>query len=171
MNDIVSQTIEDNRSRFDAADIRLETKLADGPLLGSFDGVRIGQVVTNLLSNATKFTPAGGVTVVAVSKSGAGSALLTVTDTGSGIEPELLPRVFEPFVQGDATAARSHGGLGIGLALVKRLVELHGGEVSARSAGPCRGPSSRCGCPSTPSRRCGPGPWRTRPGRTRPAAC
>ena len=100
------------------------------------DGVRIAQVLTNLLANAVNFTPRGGKATVTVSSSEIdGAAVLSVTDTGSGIDPELLPRLFEPFMQADRPAARSGGGLGLGLALVKGLVELHGGSVSARSAG------------------------------------
>jgi two-component system CheB/CheR fusion protein len=98
--------------------------------------VRIAQVLTNLLANAVNFTPRGGIATVTVSSLDAeGMALLRVSDTGSGIDPDLLPRLFEPFMQADRPAARSGGGLGLGLALVKGLVELHGGTVSASSAG------------------------------------
>jgi signal transduction histidine kinase/ActR/RegA family two-component response regulator len=98
------------------------------------DVVRIDQVITNLLVNAMKYTPDGGDIAVTVRPQGE-QAVLTVRDSGVGIEPELLPRLFEVFVQGTPTLARSQGGLGVGLALVKRLVQLHGGSVVAESGG------------------------------------
>ncbi|MEO8410874.1 MAG: ATP-binding protein, partial [Propionivibrio sp.] len=93
---------------------------------------RFEQVVSNLVGNAVKYTPAGGRIVVCVSRDG-DDALLQVRDNGVGIEPELLPRVFDLFVQGDRSLDRRSGGLGIGLTLVRRLVELHGGRVSAEN--------------------------------------
>ena len=102
------------------------------------DGVRIEQVVTNLLTNAVKFTGAGGRIRVALCPDGH-DALLTVEDTGIGISSELLPLIFGVFVQGDRTLARTEGGLGIGLPLVRRLVELHGGTIEASSDGAGRG--------------------------------
>jgi CheY-like chemotaxis protein len=104
------------------------------------DRVRLAQVVGNLLPNAVKFTPGGGKATLAVEADRArGQAMLTVRDTGEGIQPGMLPRLFHPFVQADATLDRSKGGLGLGLALVKGLVELHGGTVSAASEGPGKG--------------------------------
>jgi CheY-like chemotaxis protein/anti-sigma regulatory factor (Ser/Thr protein kinase) len=102
------------------------------------DGVRIEQVVTNLLTNAVKFTGARGRIRVALCPDGH-DALLTVEDTGIGISSELLPLIFGVFVQGDRTLARTEGGLGIGLPLVRRLVELHGGTIEASSDGAGRG--------------------------------
>jgi CheY-like chemotaxis protein len=96
------------------------------------------QVVTNLLANAVKYTPAGGEITVSVRRDG-DHAVLAVRDTGVGIRPELLPRVLDLFVQSDRSLERSGGGLGIGLSLVRQLVELHGGTVEAASAGPGRG--------------------------------
>lgn len=98
------------------------------------DRVRIEQIVVNLLTNAIKYTNPGGRVSVSCKASG-GDAWLQVTDTGVGIPAELLPRVFEPFMQARRTLDRSQGGLGIGLTLVKRLAELHGGRVEAVSAG------------------------------------
>jgi CheY-like chemotaxis protein len=95
-------------------------------------------VFFNLLDNALKFTPAGGTIAVAVRRDGEHAAL-SVKDTGRGISAELLPRVFELFVQGEQALDRSLGGLGLGLALVKRLAELHGGSVAAASDGPGKG--------------------------------
>jgi PAS domain S-box-containing protein len=104
----------------------------------SADLTRIEQIVTNLVSNAMKYTPAGGDIVVSVHPEG-GQAVLLVRDTGLGIRPELLPRVFDLFVQGDRSLERTSGGLGIGLTLVRHLVALHGGTVEAASPGPGRG--------------------------------
>ena len=103
------------------------------------DQERLQQIVWNLLSNAVKFTPAGGeVRISAAAKEGA-SVSIRVEDTGKGIAAELLPYVFDRFRQGDTSTTKRHGGLGLGLAIVRHLVELHGGTVSARSAGEGRG--------------------------------
>ena len=102
------------------------------------DLVRMEQIVNNIVGNAMKYTPAGGSIRVRVGAEN-GDAVLRVEDSGYGIAPELLPRVFDLFVQGEQTLDRAQGGLGIGLTLVRRLVELHGGTVSAFSEGPGRG--------------------------------
>jgi signal transduction histidine kinase/ActR/RegA family two-component response regulator len=102
------------------------------------DAVRVEQVVANLLGNALKYTPPGGTVRLAVEPVGA-EAVLTVGDSGVGILPDLLPRVFDLFVQGNQALDRAHGGLGIGLTLVRRLVELHGGSIEASSPGPEQG--------------------------------
>lgn len=102
------------------------------------DAMRMEQVVTNLLTNAVKYTPAGGSVHVRVAVEG-DEAVLEVRDSGVGIPAALLPRVFDLFVQGERTLDRRQGGLGIGLTLVRRLVELHGGRVHAESPGPNQG--------------------------------
>jgi len=102
------------------------------------DPTRLQQCVVNLLANAAKYTDRGGEIKVQVGAAGR-SAIVTVWDTGIGITAELLSRVFDLFVQGDRALDRSQGGLGVGLAVVKRLIEMHQGEVSARSAGAGRG--------------------------------
>lgn len=109
---------------------------SDAVLLG--DPERLRQVVWNLLSNAVKFTGANGHVSLAIAREGAALAL-EVKDTGRGIEPEFLPYVFERFRQADSTTTRRFGGLGLGLAIVRHIVELHGGQVSARSDGPDKG--------------------------------
>lgn len=102
------------------------------------DPVRLGQIAWNLLNNAVKFTGPGGVITITLGTEGAG-AQFVVEDTGQGIAPDFLPCVFEIFRQGDASSSRRQGGLGIGLALVKQLAELHGGLVRAESEGVGRG--------------------------------
>lgn len=102
------------------------------------DPVRVEQIITNVLSNAIKYTRPGGAIHVTLAAQG-GETVLRVTDDGLGIAPELLSQIFEPFVQGERTLDRSQGGLGVGLTLVRRLVELHGGSVEAFSEGPERG--------------------------------
>ncbi|HEU4751603.1 MAG TPA: hybrid sensor histidine kinase/response regulator, partial [Armatimonadota bacterium] len=99
------------------------------------DAARLTQVVTNLLNNAARYTPSGGSISLSAERDGA-AARIRVRDNGIGMTPEVLARAFEPFAQGERALARSEGGLGIGLALVRELTELHGGTVSAQSAGP-----------------------------------
>jgi CheY-like chemotaxis protein len=106
------------------------------------DGVRLAQVVANLLNNSAKYTPEGGRIEVSASAH-EGEAMIEVRDDGEGIDAQLLPRVFDLFVQGQRSLDRSQGGLGLGLTLVKRLVELHDGRAVAESAGPGRGSTFR----------------------------
>jgi signal transduction histidine kinase/ActR/RegA family two-component response regulator len=109
---------------------------ASGPIAG--DPGRLQQVVWNLLSNAIKFTPRGGTVQVRLERTDA-HVEIAVADSGIGIQPDLMPHLFERFHQGDATRTRKYGGLGLGLALVRRLVELHGGTVAATSPGEGQG--------------------------------
>jgi signal transduction histidine kinase len=104
----------------------------------SGDPGRLQQVVWNLLSNAVKFTPAGGRVTLAVRRADA-HVRIVVTDTGIGIAPQFLPRAFERFAQEDASTTRVHGGLGLGLSIVRSLVEMHGGTVTVHSDGRNRG--------------------------------
>jgi signal transduction histidine kinase/ActR/RegA family two-component response regulator len=120
-----------------AKGIRVQTAIdSDGTVLG--DPARLQQVVWNLLSNAVKFTPRGGRLDVRLRRLGE-QAEIVVSDTGRGIPPELLPVIFDRFRQADSSTRRAHGGLGIGLALVRHLVEMHGGSVVASSAGEDQG--------------------------------
>jgi CheY-like chemotaxis protein len=107
-----------------------------GPLIADPD--RLQQVVWNLLSNAIKFTPEGGAVRLGAARAGS-HVEIAVSDTGIGIEPDLRPHVFERFRQGDSSSTRAHGGLGLGLAIVRHIVELHGGTVEAESAGAGQG--------------------------------
>jgi signal transduction histidine kinase/CheY-like chemotaxis protein len=135
---VVQGALDAVRPAADAKAIRIRTKIdvhADS-VVG--DPARLQQVVWNLLMNAIKFTPSGGEIDVALRRD-ASSLAISIADTGQGIAPDMLPHVFERFRQADSSSTRAHGGLGIGLALVKHLVELHGGTVVAQSAGQGRG--------------------------------
>jgi two-component system CheB/CheR fusion protein len=136
LNLLVTRTVEDHRSVFAEREIALEMHPAAEPLFINGDATRLAQLVGNLLQNAAKFTGREGRATVHVGKDEARhQVVVRVCDTGAGIPKEILPHLFEPFMQADHTLARSRGGLGLGLAMVKGLVELHGGEVSAHSEG------------------------------------
>jgi len=122
----------------DAKHIRVEKQLDPGPIEVLGDPSRLQQVVWNLLSNALKFTGSGGLVRVALRRR-SGSAEVVVSDTGQGVAPEFLPQVFDRFRQADASTTRAQRGLGLGLALVRQLIELHGGTVRAESEGEGRG--------------------------------
>ncbi len=123
---------------------RMELHLGESPVVVRGDPVRLEQVIVNLLTNARKYTPPGGAISAALevrpaSGGGDAEALLAVRDTGIGIRKELLPCIFETFTQADTSLARARGGLGLGLALVRSLVRMHGGQVEAHSRGPGTG--------------------------------
>ena len=136
--DVVRAAVASVRHSAEAKDIRLEVALEQrgGPVGG--DANRLQQCFWNLLSNAIKFTPRGGRVRVALARAG-DSVGVSVADSGEGIAPKFLPHVFERFRQADATTTRRHGGLGLGLSIVKSLIELHGGSVRAESAGEGQG--------------------------------
>jgi signal transduction histidine kinase len=121
------------------------------------DGPRLQQVAHNLLSNAIAFTPSGGVVDVRVTTADA-HAILTVHDTGAGIPVHFLPKIFARFGQADSVTKRRHGGLGLGLAIVRHLVERHGGSVSADSGGEGRGTTFTVRLPVRPTRESAPAP-------------
>jgi len=131
---VVESAIDTIRSAADAKSIELETNIECEPCIIGGDAQRLQQVVWNLISNAVKFTPEGGKIAVKL-ENGNSRARLTIKDSGKGIEAEFLPYIFERFRQEDASSTRRHGGLGLGLAIVRHLVELHGGTISAMSAG------------------------------------
>jgi PAS domain S-box-containing protein len=136
--EVVRRTVDDHRPLFAAGQLELRVEVGPVPLCVCADPTRLAQVVGNLLANAAKFTqPGGRVEVVAHEEEG--FAALRVKDDGVGFSPEIGDRLFQPFIQADATLHRTRGGLGLGLALVKGLVELHGGAVWARSEGADRG--------------------------------
>jgi PAS domain S-box-containing protein len=135
---VVRSAVETSRPHIEAAGHQLALALPPDPLMLDGDPVRLTQVVANLLNNAAKYTEAGGQIWLTVRREGDRVAI-SVRDTGRGIPPDMLPRVFELFMQLDRNDAGSQGGLGIGLTLVKNLVEMHGGSVRAHSEGIGRG--------------------------------
>jgi signal transduction histidine kinase len=139
LDEIVRQTLADHRSVFEERKIRLDAELPEGAVWVLADSTRIAQAFGNLLSNAAKFTDASGTVAVKLASERDEFAVLSVRDTGMGIEPEFLGRIFESFIQAESSLDRTRGGLGLGLALVKGIIELHGGRVSASSDGPGRG--------------------------------
>ncbi|MDQ1592638.1 MAG: hypothetical protein QOG71_3265 [Pyrinomonadaceae bacterium] len=149
---VVSAAAETARPAADAKDIRLQTLLDTQAAPISGDPDRLEQVVWNLLSNAIKFTPKGGRVQVRLERVNS-HVEITVADTGRGIAPEFLPHVFDRFRQADQTTTRTHGGLGLGLAIVRQLVELHGGTVAVESEGEGRGTSFTVSLPLLPLRQ------------------
>ena len=131
---VVDEAVESMRSAASAKGLTLEWQLGLGVGVVRGDPDRLQQIVWNLLSNAIKFTPSGGLVHAELSGQD-GRARLVVTDTGRGIAPEFLPYVFEHFRQAEPTTTRTHRGLGLGLAIVRHLVELHGGDVRVASGG------------------------------------
>ncbi len=138
LRQVLHDALEQTQPQIDLRRHSLDLPVAAPPLRVLGDRVRLVQVLANLLNNAAKYTPDGGRLKVSLEALGR-EAVLQVSDNGSGIAPELLPHVFELFTQAARTPDRAQGGLGVGLALVRSLVELHGGRVSAQSAGPGRG--------------------------------
>jgi PAS domain S-box-containing protein len=136
---ITRATAEDYRGSLEQSGLKLELDTPNRSLWVMGDRTRLAQVIGNLLHNAEKFTSAGGRVTVQLTENSGPSAMLIVRDTGVGMQPDILARAFEPFSQSDRTLDRSEGGLGLGLAVVKGLVELHRGTVEARSEGAGRG--------------------------------
>lgn len=134
---VVGGAVEVVRPAAEAKQIELRLALATECIVAA-DAARLQQVIWNLVSNAVKFTPGGGRIDLTV-RTAEGSAVIEVADTGAGIDPEFLPHVFNRFRQFDGSSTRRQGGLGLGLAIVRHLVELHGGSVAARSEGAERG--------------------------------
>ncbi|MEP6718187.1 MAG: PAS domain S-box protein [bacterium] len=134
---IVDAALDAVRPAMEAKDIKIETFIDSSLRLVSGDSDRLQQVIWNILSNAAKFTPAGGKVEIAVGQNNA-HVEIKVKDTGPGIDPNFLPHVFERFRQADGSTTRTHGGLGLGLAIVRHLVELHGGTIAVdnRDDGP-----------------------------------
>ena len=131
---VIEAAVDVVRLSAHARGIELQMSLDPAPLLVNGDASRLQQVAWNLLSNAIKFTPSGGRVLVRLERVD-GKARIVVSDTGPGIRPEFLPHVFDRFRQADSSSSRAHGGLGLGLAIVRHLVELHGGTVRAASRG------------------------------------
>ena len=162
---VAETAIEASRPVIEASGHALKLALPEEPVWLAADPTRLAQVMTNLLTNAAKYTPEGGCIELSASREG-GEVIVRVTDTGLGIPPGMLAEVFEMFTQVNRTLERSQGGLGIGLALVKRLVEFHGGTITAESQGlgqgstftvrlplveACAGPTGERSAAETPS--------------------
>ncbi|HEV2664937.1 MAG TPA: PAS domain S-box protein, partial [Blastocatellia bacterium] len=135
---VVGRAVETSRPLIDDRKHHLAVSLPAEPAAVEGDLTRLAQVISNLLNNAAKYTEEGGNIWLTAEKSGA-EVILKVKDDGIGIQPHILPRIFDLFTQADGSLDRSQGGLGLGLALVRRLVELHGGRVEARSEGQGKG--------------------------------
>lgn len=138
LREVVEAAAEVVRAAADAKGVRLRLLLAPDAGVLSADAGRVQQIVWNLLGNAVKFTPRGGQVDVRLKREDA-CVEIAVSDDGVGIDPQFLPYVFQPFRQQDASLTRRHGGLGLGLSLVKHLVELHGGQIEAQSEGAGKG--------------------------------
>jgi PAS domain S-box-containing protein len=145
---IVRQTVEDYRALLESGGLKLLLELPERPVWVTGDSTRLAQSVSNLLHNTTKFTPPGGQVTVQVTAENA-QARVRVRDTGIGLNADMLKRIFAPFAQADQGLARSRGGLGLGLALVRGLVELHGGTVRGESEGIGRGATFTLSLPTT----------------------
>jgi PAS domain S-box-containing protein len=147
---VIESALDAVRPAADAKGIRLQTVLDPRAIGVLGDSDRLQQVMWNLLNNSVKFTPPGGSIWVQL-QGGTSEVEIIVRDTGQGISPETLPHVFERFRQGDSTSTRAHGGLGLGLALVRHLVEAHGGTVAAESPGQGQGSTFTIRLPRTMS--------------------
>ncbi|HEX6898930.1 MAG TPA: HAMP domain-containing sensor histidine kinase [Thermoanaerobaculia bacterium] len=148
--EVVRHSVETARPLAEAKEQRLSLELAPEPLPMRGDATRLEQVLSNLLRNAVKFTESGGNIDVSARPDG-GDAVVRVKDDGIGMAPDLLPRIFDLFAQGEQALDRSGAGLGIGLTLVRSLVEMHGGTVEARSEGPGKGSELEVRLPLEPA--------------------
>ena len=128
--------LDETRPFAEAQGVTLDAETT--PVVVQGDQARLQQVVSNLVNNAVKYTPSGGRVSVSLTRTRQG-ATLGVKDTGIGIDPDFLPRVFDRFTQGDPSDTRTHGGLGLGLAITRDLVTMHGGVIDAASEGRSRG--------------------------------
>jgi len=146
---IVIHSIETVQPGADAKGVQVDVEVEES-LCVAGDDDRLQQVFWNLLSNAVKFTPRQGRIVVRMGKNN-GLCEVTVTDDGTGIDPAFLPHIFERFRQGDSRFGREHGGLGLGLAIARQIVEMHGGTITAESPGPGQGSTFRVRLPALPS--------------------
>src|SRR5436190_1859025 len=135
---LIASAIETIRPGAEAKDLTIGIEIGEGIPTIHGDGARLQQILWNLLSNAVKFTPVGGRIAVTAQRGGMG-VLISVSDSGAGLDVDFLPYAFDRFRQGDQSFTRTQGGLGLGLAIVKHLVELHGGQVTAHSEGPNTG--------------------------------
>jgi PAS domain S-box-containing protein len=152
LSQVVNRAAESIRDTVDKAQQHLDVEVETDPVWLDADATRLEQVLSNLLNNAMKFTPAGGRITLSAGRE-ANDAVIRVRDTGVGMEAGVLPKVFDLFVQADTSLDRSQSGLGIGLALVRQVVTLHGGEVTAASAGLGHGSEFVVRLPAAPEER------------------
>ena len=150
ISSVINAAIDSVQLAIDCKDLHLEVTLDPSARHTVGDANRLQQVVWNLLANAIKFTPSGGRIEVRVERAGE-NLQMQVSDTGQGIGSEFLPYIFDRFRQADGTTTRQHGGLGLGLAIVRQLVELHGGTIKAHSAGAGKGATFIIQLPLAPS--------------------
>lgn len=150
LREALDTAVESARAACDARSHTLTVSIENAVVRGDLH--RLTQVFTNLLGNACKFTPPGGRIDLTATKTD-GRVSISVRDTGVGIAPDVLPRIFDLFVQSEASLARSEGGLGLGLPIVKRIVEMHGGNVDAQSQGPGCGATFTVHLPLAPGRQ------------------
>jgi signal transduction histidine kinase len=135
---LIEAAVDSIRPTAEARNVRLETTLSSCGVLILGDPDRLLQMASNVLSNAVKFTPSGGTIQVRLCR-GISSIEFIVRDTGEGIDPKFLPHVFDRFRQGNSTKTRKYGGLGLGLTIVRHIIELHGGTIRAESPGKGKG--------------------------------
>ncbi len=147
LGQLLQGTVQDHRGVLEQAGVLVTLDVPSTPVLANCDRIRLAQIIGNLLHNATKFTPRGGRIAIRLAQQDP-LAIVEVSDTGSGISPENLERVFELFAQEQPSGVAGNTGLGIGLALTRKLVELHGGTVRATSAGPGQGSTFRIELPA-----------------------
>jgi CheY-like chemotaxis protein len=145
---VLAASVETVQPAAEAKGIALHASMEPGPAQVVGDPDRLQQVMWNILSNAVKFTPHGGAVTVRLEPT-EGCVDIVVTDTGVGIPPEFVPHIFERFRQGDSRFAREFGGLGLGLAIARHIVEMHGGTIQASSEGPGKGSTFRVRLPVT----------------------
>jgi two-component system CheB/CheR fusion protein len=136
---LVRAVVVDHEGIFASRGVSLSAEVEQLPLWADLDSARMSQAIGNVLWNAAKFTEPGGHATIAVERSDGGAALVRITDSGIGIPESVLPHIFEPFAQGDASLDRAKGGLGLGLTITKALIDLHGGTIAPRSDGSGRG--------------------------------
>ncbi len=167
LGDLLRRTCEDHRWQFAECGVDLEVSLASRPMWVDADATRVAQAIGNLLHNATKFTPKGGRVRLSLEQDDEGKqAVIRVRDTGFGMPPEVVRGLFQPFAQAHQTLERSQGGLGLGLSLVRGLVELHGGSVEAHSEGLGKGAEFTVRLPLRAGSAVGPALGAERPGAT-----
>ena len=136
---ILRHAAEVCRPDIEARKLEFGIDIPDGPYVVDADPARLQQVFWNLLKNAIKFTPTGGCVGIRCRRDGDGHVIAEVTDSGEGIDPEVLPRIFNAFEQGGRQTTRQFGGLGLGLTIAKAMVEMHGGTIEAHSEGKGKG--------------------------------